>query len=79
MTLQEYADANEMRDAALAKHLGISRVYANMLRRRKKVPPPELALTIFERTGVRMGKLKDASERDIEGMRRIVGQPGAAA
>jgi transcriptional regulator with XRE-family HTH domain len=61
----------QIRPTDLAETLGISVAYASQLLTGARVPSLLLALQIFDKSGVKLGKLEDASDEDIEVIRKV--------
>jgi transcriptional regulator with XRE-family HTH domain len=63
----------------LARKLGISRVYAWQLLKRKRDPSLELALQVYDETGVQLGKLKELTPVEIQRVRELLQEIGKLA
>jgi transcriptional regulator with XRE-family HTH domain len=55
----------------LARRCGISRVYAWQLLEGKREPSLELALQIYDQTGVQLGKLNGLTPAEIQTSRKL--------
>lgn len=55
--------------AELSRRAGINRVYAWQLLNDKRSPSPEMALRIYEQTGLQLGLLEGLDEEAIERIR----------
>jgi hypothetical protein len=53
--------------------------YASQIARGVREPSLDLALRIYEATGLRYGKLKDATAKDIATISRVMPKEGAGA
>lgn len=62
---------NSLRPTDLAKRLGVSVPYASQLLSGARKPSIELALRFFDRSGVRLGPLVDATDEQIAALRDL--------
>lgn len=60
-----------IKPAELARRCGISRVYAWQLLEGKREPSLELALQIYDKTGVQLGKLNGLTPAEIQTSRKL--------
>ncbi len=60
-----------IRPTDLASDLDVSVAYASQLLSGARTPSLELALRFFDKAGVKLGPLVDASETDIATLRRL--------
>lgn len=63
--------------SALAKRLraaaDISESYASLLAGGDRTPSDKLAIRIWRETGIKLGRIKDAADSDIEALARLRG------
>lgn len=55
--------------------IGVSRSYASQIANGHREPPLELSLKLFKICGLKIGKLSNAFEADIDAIIRVLGMP----
>jgi transcriptional regulator with XRE-family HTH domain len=63
------AQPESVRPTDLAEKLGVSVPYASQLLSGARVPKLELALDMYDRSGVKLGPLKDKTDEQIATLR----------
>lgn len=62
----------KMRPTDLAEKLDCSLAYASQLLSGARVPSLELAISIFDKSGVKLGKIADKSDEEIAVLREAL-------
>lgn len=58
----------------LAREIGISVPYASQLLRGHRVPPMDVAISVYRAIGVKLGPITDASDAEIAILERYQGR-----
>ncbi len=82
LTLQGWLDANDVTKGQLGQRVGCSDVHIGRICKEEEAPvkiSTELALKVFNETGIKVGPLRKASNSDIAAVARVLSASAGAA
>jgi DNA-binding transcriptional regulator YdaS (Cro superfamily) len=71
--MSEPAGTDKLKPTALAKAIGVSVPYASQLLSGTRTPPVPTAISIFRKTGLKLGPIAQATPEEIDVLERFQG------